>query len=649
VSLVRRPTGPTRPADLVSLAERTAALALVRLAGFVTVLAMVVFDRSVHTSPLTVIIVTTLGAAIAASTMAVGRMPRRAALAVTALSVLIDGLYLGWVVYLTGGTRSGLWVLVYVHVIAVTLLTSSRTGFKVAAWHCLIRLVILYAEAAGYLVAVDPRAALPAPGSPLPVPAMTNIAAVWAIAIVTASVSGVNERELRRQRNHLESLAAMVRRFEAAQSTTEVPQILLDTLCSIFGLARGTLLVSRDGDYAVMAGHGVEDVTEVPCGPDDVTEAAWCGGRPLLVRRFAPEGDRRLHALFPGGRNFIVVPLVTEPGTRLGVVVLERGRRSPGVRRSVIAMIEEFSAHAWLALNNAWLLDDIRDALEENRALRDKLVEQNESLEHAVAERTAEVTERLRELRTVDDARRALLDKLVTAQEEERSRLAGDIHDDPIQKMVATSMRLQMLRRKVNDPEVTGSLEQLLSSVKDSIGSLRHLIFELRPSVLDTEGIAAALHSLMDGLAGEELSYDLTNEMLDEPPSESRVILYRIAQEAIGNVRKHAKTDHVSIALGQKRGGFFVRVSDHGVGFGVADIPVSAPGHLGLTSMRERAELAGGTCQVQSLPGSGTAVEAWVPANPGATGREDRAVAPAPPVPADQIKHEEDVAQPLSA
>jgi signal transduction histidine kinase len=167
--------------------------------------------------------------------------------------------------------------------------------------------------------------------------------------------------------------------------------------------------------------------------------------------------------------------------------------------------------------------------------------------------------------------------------------------------------------------------------------------------VLDTEGIAAALHSLMDGLAGEELSYDLTNEMLDEPPSESRVILYRIAQEAIGNVRKHAKTDHVSIALGQKRGGFFVRVSDHGVGFGVADIPVSAPGHLGLTSMRERAELAGGTCQVQSLPGSGTAVEAWVPANPGATGREDRAVAPAPPVPADQIKHEEDVAQPLSA
>jgi signal transduction histidine kinase len=647
VSLVRRPAGPTRPADLVSLAERTAALALVRLAGFVAVLATVVFDRSIHASSSTVIVVTTLGAAIAASTMAIGRLPRRAALAVTALSVLIDGLYLGWVVYLTGGTRSGLWVLIYAHVIAVTLLTSPRTGFKVAAWHTLIRMVVLYAEAAGYLLVVDPRRALPAPGSPLPAAAMINIVAVWAIAIVTASVSGVNERELRRQRNHLETLSTMVRRFEAAQSTTEVPQVLIDTLCSVFGLARGTLLVSRDGDYAIMASRGIGDVTEVPCGPDDVMEAAWSARRPLLVRRFAPEGDRRLHALFPGGRNFIVIPLVTDPGTRMGVVVLERGRRSPGVRRSVIAMIEEFSAHAWLALNNAWLLDDIRDALEENRALRDKLIEQNESLELAVAERTAEVTERLRELRTVDDARRALLDKLVTAQEEERSRLAGDIHDDPIQKMVATSMRLQMMRRKVTDPDVTGSLEQLLSSVKDSIGSLRHLIFELRPSVLDSDGMAAAIRSLMDGPANE-LSYDLTNEMLDEPPPESRVILYRIAQEAIGNVRKHAKTDHVSIALGQRRGGFFVRVSDHGVGFGVADVPVSAPGHLGLTSMRERAELAGGTCQVQSLPGSGTAVEAWVPANAGATGG-DSLIAPAPPLPADHIEPQEDVAQTLSA
>jgi signal transduction histidine kinase len=648
VNLARRPAAPTRPSDLVSLAERTWALALVRLAGFVAVLATVMFDRSVHASSSAVIVVTILGAAIAASTVAVGRLPRRAALAVTALSVLIDGLYLGWVVYLTGGTRSGLWLLIYAHVIAVTLLTSYRSGLKVAAWHSLIRFVILYAEAAGYLMVVDPSSALPAPGSPLPAPAMLDIVVIWAIAIVTASLSGVNERELRRQRNHLEALSAMVRRFEAAHTTGEVPQILIDTLCSVFGLARGSMLVTRDGDYAVLGSHGLADVAEMPCGPDDVMEGVWSARRPLLVRRFAPEGDRRLNALFPGGRNFIVVPLVTELQTRMGVIVLERGRHSAGVRRSVIAMIEEFSAHAWLALNNAWLLDDIRDALEENRALRDKLIEQNESLEHTVAERTAEVTERLRELRIVDDARRALLDKLVTAQEEERSRLAGDIHDDPIQKMVVTSMRLQMLRRQVTDPEVTTTLEQLLATVKDSIGSLRHLIFELRPSVLDTDGIAVAMRSLLDGLAGE-LTYDLTNELRDEPAPEPRVILYRIAQEAIGNVRKHAKTDHVSIVMGQKRGGFFVRVSDHGVGFGVADIPVSAPGHLGLTSMRERAELAGGYCQVQSLPGNGTVVEAWVPAHTGAMPRPDRPPAEAPLVPADSIDRDEDVARTLSA
>jgi signal transduction histidine kinase len=604
-----------RSGDLVSLAERTRALALVRLAGFVAVFATVTSGTALQTSRSALFVVTALAGAVAAfATLAVGRLPRRAALAVTALSVLVDCLYLGWVVYLTGGARSVLWPLVYVHVIAVTLLTSYRSGFKVATWHSLIRFVILYAQAAGYLTIVDPRPALPAAGLPVPESAMSNIVAIWAIAIVTASVSGVNERELRRQRNHLEELSAMVRRFDAAQTTGQVPQILVQTLCSVFELPRGAMLVTRDGDYAVLASHGVADVTQVPCGPDDVMEAAWTARDPLLLRRLASDRDRRLNALFPGGRNLIVVPLATELETRMGVVVLERGRRSPGLPRSVISIIEEFSAHAWLALNNAWLLDDIRDALEENRALRDKLIEQNESLELTVAERTAEVTQRLRELRVVDDARRALLDKLVTAQEEERSRLAGDIHDDPIQKMVVTSMRLQMLRRQVTDPEVTASLEQLLATVKDSIASLRHLIFELRPSVLDTDGLAAAIRSLLDGFAGD-LSYDVSNEMLDEPPPDARVILYRIAQEAIGNVRKHARTDHVSIALGQKRGGFFVRVSDRGVGFGVRDIPVSAPGHLGLTSMRERADLAGGHCEVQSLPGNGTVVEAWVPAN----------------------------------
>jgi signal transduction histidine kinase len=388
-------------------------------------------------------------------------------------------------------------------------------------------------------------------------------------------------------------------------------------VCTVFGFARGAVFAEREGDLAVLASLGAHELDIVPRGADRSMETAWAEGRPVLLRRVDPDGDRRIASMFPGGRNLIVVPI---PGARssLGSLVVERAARGAAIRRSVLAMVEEFSGHAWLALNNVWLLDDIRTALEENRALQEQLAKQNGELEATVENRTAEVTQRLGELRMVDDARRALIEKLVSAQEEERSRLAGDIHDDPVQKMVATSMRLQLLRRQVSDPEITKLLEQLLSTVKTSIASLRHLIFELRPSVLDADGLSTALRQLLEKMREDsgddrDVEYELRDQLASEPPGEIRTMLYRIVQEALGNVRKHARAEHVTVLLGERDGGYFAQVTDDGVGFGAREISASAPGHLGLTSMRERAELTGGWCRVQSLPGNGTSVEVWLP------------------------------------
>ena len=94
------------------------------------------------------------------------------------------------------------------------------------------------------------------------------------------------------------------------------------------------------------------------------------------------------------------------------------------------------------------------------------------------------------------------------------------------------------------------------------------------------------------------------------------MILYRIAQEALTNTRKHANADNVQVKLQAREGGIWMEIEDDGDGFEPQEVLVSAPGHLGLAAMRERAEMAGGWCTLQSLRGSGTCLQVWLPIDP---------------------------------
>jgi PAS domain S-box-containing protein len=228
-----------------------------------------------------------------------------------------------------------------------------------------------------------------------------------------------------------------------------------------------------------------------------------------------------------------------------------------------------------------------------------------------------DITERKRaeeELRRADDQRQRLLSRLVNAQEEERSRIAGDIHDDSIQVMTAVGMRLEILSRALEGPEQRARLEQLEDTVRKAIGRLRNLLFELRPPALDREGLVPALRITLEQDQVEHgLAYSLENHLAAEPHTETRVILYRIAQEILTNVRKHANATNVDVLLEGRDGGFFLRISDDGVGFSLDEGALYRPGHLGLAAVRERAEMAGGSCRIESAPGVGTTVEVWLP------------------------------------
>ena len=518
--------------------------------------------------------------------------------------LLVDGIYLAWVLLQSGGPFSPLRSLLFVHVIVVTLLVSYRTGLKDTAWLTLLFLVVAEASELG----IGHPAPTPSPGGSALAVAMT-IAALWAIAFATATFSAINERALRRQKAQLARLAAMTEEIDGAEEATDIPAIVLDALRETFGFTRGVMIASLHDEPRVLAGTGAQPLPEVPTGLDPLMERSWLQREPTLVRRIDPAVDERLATLLPDAINVVIVPLFLPKGYRLGLIALEHGTSRGTMRRRDVLLVAQFASHAALALHNAWLMEERIAKLEEIEALQREIVAHNARLEIAVAERTEQLRETVSDLEAVDAQRRQLLQGLVRAQEDERARLANDIHDDPLQKLVSVKMRVELLRR---GGEHLDELNVIHDTLRSCIASLRFMLFDLRPPILDERGLAPALERFLDQ-SGLQAAWSVHDDLSSAIDSDMRVILYRIAQEALVNVRKHADATHVSVRLMEDEAGISMRISDDGRGFLLADDTGSRPGHLGLGSMRERAEMAGGTCSLFSLPGTGTTLEVWLP------------------------------------
>ena len=219
------------------------------------------------------------------------------------------------------------------------------------------------------------------------------------------------------------------------------------------------------------------------------------------------------------------------------------------------------------------------------------------------------------QLQAATAQRQHLLSRLVVAQEEERRQIASNIHDDPVQKMAAVSMRLDMMAAA--HPEVSGdpAFAKLQDTVRVSIERLRVLMFEVRPHTLDSGGLGAALETLAhierQQDPGAEYVVDWSAQSILHPATAT--VLYRIAQEASVNARKHARASRVTITVADHQDGITLRVADDGVGFDPG-APAGSPAmHLGLEAMQERASMAGGTFKVTSAPDRGTTIDVWIP------------------------------------
>jgi signal transduction histidine kinase len=212
-------------------------------------------------------------------------------------------------------------------------------------------------------------------------------------------------------------------------------------------------------------------------------------------------------------------------------------------------------------------------------------------------------------------AQARLLTELVAAEEETRRRIALDIHDDTAQAVAAAGLRMDALAAELKDPAEQEAVLKARTALGEANRRLRRLLFELRPPALDEAGLGPALELfLTDSFTHDGFDWRVENRLEDEPTPEARAILYRVALEALTNVRKHANASMVEVLLERRGAGVVLRVRDDGGGF---DLPApdapAEPGHIGLVSMRERAEAAGGRFAMRSTPGSGTTVEFWMP------------------------------------
>ncbi|MDQ3793910.1 MAG: PAS domain S-box protein, partial [Actinomycetota bacterium] len=222
------------------------------------------------------------------------------------------------------------------------------------------------------------------------------------------------------------------------------------------------------------------------------------------------------------------------------------------------------------------------------------------------------------ELSDRERALQELVGKLLGAQEEERRRVAYEVHDGLAQVAVAAHQHLQAFARRYSPESERGrrDLERILRLVRGTVSDARKIIANLRPTTLDDLGLAATLSLEVERLRGEGYRVDYEENLGKERlPVTAEIALFRVAQEALTNMRKHARAESVRIELRREGDVVYLEVKDYGSGFAPDTASrVSGPGErVGLAGMRERVSLMGGTLVIRSSPGAGTSVAASVP------------------------------------
>ena len=338
----------TTRADLVPLGPRLGALFCLRFAMAVAVLASTVASPGiVGTTPARVAPVMAVYLILINAVELLRRWRGRLPLAVTGATLLVDGLVMAVVVAVSGGPGAALTALLLVHLVAVTLAASYRTGLKLALWDSLLLIVAYYAPSS--LV-----------GRSMPLDeAVFAVTAFWGVAVATSVFSALNERDLRRSRSAAAALAGMARQMEATPDADDVVIALLSSVATQIGDRRAAVLLLNEAPrsaWTLVDGYPVG----VPVG-DAVAGSTLqqvLAGRELCGKRELR--DPLVDLVLPQARNLVIAPLVAE-GAPLGALLVEWGGPArTTIPASLAGVLNQLSAHAALAYRNARLVEEVR-------------------------------------------------------------------------------------------------------------------------------------------------------------------------------------------------------------------------------------------------------------------------------------------------
>ncbi len=220
--------------------------------------------------------------------------------------------------------------------------------------------------------------------------------------------------------------------------------------------------------------------------------------------------------------------------------------------------------------------------------------------------------------RQMQEHLRHLTHKILTAQEDERREISRQLHDEIAQTLTGINVQLANLKREavINAKGLKGKIAGTQRLVRKSVGIVHRFARRLRPALLDDLGLIAALGSFINGMQERtNLPIKMTTfPELKELDDTKRTVLYRVAQEALTNVVRHAEAKLVQVTFKNRRKTVLMEIRDNGKSFNVQYVLLAkGKKHLGVLGMRERVEMIGGTFKIESKPGQGTLVSAEIP------------------------------------
>jgi signal transduction histidine kinase len=396
----------------------------------------------------------------------------------------------------------------------------------------------------------------------------------------------------------LRVLVAAALALSGPHELNEVLQRIVEGAAAVAGARFSALGVyGDDGRITTFVYHGFDEATVARIG--HLPEGRGLLGQVIVADRpirLVVIGDDPRSCGFPPGHppmhSFLGVPVV-QGGRRYGSLYVTERHDGASFDDDDEALVVALAAFAAGAVESAELVEAERSRAEAR-------------LERVAADEQAR-------------ARRELLAQTIAAQEAERARVSRDLHDDVGQALTSVLLGLRLVEGSLGEPNLdvddarrrNGQLRDL---VVDALRRARQLAFDLRPTVLDDIGLAPALQRLTADVAERtglavDLDVDLGAEERLAPAKETAV--YRVVQEALTNVARHARATQVSVTVSRLGDRVRALVEDDGVGF---DPTVRPPrGHIGIDGMNERARLVDGTLEVFSTPGTGSTVRLEVP------------------------------------